>query len=94
MSCFDVRVQPTAFFGLRPGDANIISNAGGRVDADTIRSLIVLDSIAGVGTVIVVHHTDCGLTHVSDEELRMMLEEKAPQCTELIEGMKFGEIKE
>ena len=92
VSCFDVRVQPTAFFGLKPGDANVLNNAGGRVDSDAIRSLIVLDSIAGVGTVIVVHHTDCGLTHSTDEAIKKLLKDKAPLHAREIEGMKFGEI--
>ena len=40
-----------------PTEATVLSNAGGHVNADALRSLCVLDSIVGVGTVIVVHHT-------------------------------------
>lgn len=43
-----------------PTEAAVLSNAGGRVNADALRSIYVLDSIAGVGTVIVVHHTGNG----------------------------------
>lgn len=35
----------------------VLRNAGGRVDDGVIRSLVVLDGLLGVGTVIVVHHT-------------------------------------
>ena len=42
-------------------EAAIIANAGGRVDADVIRSIIGLDALAdakgGVTSVIVAHHT-------------------------------------
>lgn len=38
-------------------EVNVLNNAGGRIDSGAIRSIIVLDSIATVGTVIIVHHT-------------------------------------
>ena len=40
-----------------PTEAAVLSNAGGRVNADALRSIYTLDSMAGVGTVVVVHHT-------------------------------------
>ena len=58
-----------------------------------MRSLIVLDSIAGVGTVIIVHHTDCGLLHSTDEAIKEKLMKKAPQHANDVKDMKFGEIK-
>ncbi|MCJ1469412.1 hypothetical protein MMC07_008045 [Pseudocyphellaria aurata] len=61
---------------------------------DALRSLIVLDALAPIGTVIVVHHTDCGLTHLSDEGIRKALTEKVPSNAEEIKGMKFGAIKD
>lgn len=93
ISCIDVRVLREAFFGLQPGEATVLSNAGGRVNADALRSLYTLDSIAGVGTVVVVHHTDCGLTHTTDETVRMKLKERAgPEHDEEVDAMKFGAI--
>ena len=38
-------------------EAAVVSNAGDRVTADALQSIMVLDSFVGVGTVIVVHHT-------------------------------------
>ena len=38
-------------------EAFVLGNAGGRVDKDTIRTLTVLDSVAGIRTLMVVHHT-------------------------------------
>ena len=37
---------------------------------------------------------DCGLTHITDEEIRTKLKERAPEKASDIEGMKFGEITE
>lgn len=36
----------------------VLGNAGGRVNADALGSIMVLDCMAGVGTVMVVYHTD------------------------------------
>ena len=95
----------------------------------------MLDSLAGVGTVIVVHHTgnatrflktrtymqlcvhqshhtlcndmtadqyfvrmcrtDCGLGHVTDDELKLKLKERAgPEKENEVDAMKFGAITE
>lgn len=64
------------------------------MDGDAIRSLIVLDSIAGVSTVVVIHHTDCGLTHCLDGEIKEKLLKKAPQQSHEIAKMNFGEMTE
>ena len=89
ITCFDGRVDPRKYFDLQPGDAVIISNAGGRVNADALRSVIVLDDLLKVGTVIVVHHTDCGAMHTSNESIRARLKERAPEKAGEIDGMDF-----
>lgn len=73
----------------------MLANAGGRIDADTLRTLIVLDNVIGIKTVMVVHHTDCGLTHITDEKIRMQLKEKNPEMEGEVEKLTgwFGEIK-
>lgn len=53
----DSRVHPERMFNLDIGDAEIIRNAGGRVTADVIRSLLVAQELLGCDTVIVMHHT-------------------------------------
>ena len=64
------------------------------MNADVLRSLIVLDDLLVVGTVFVVHHTDCGLLHTSDESIRAKLKESAPEKGHEIDGMEFGLFKD
>ena len=64
------------------------------MNADVLRSLIVLDDLLVVGTVIVVHHTDCGLVHSSDESIRAKLKERAPEKAKEIDDMKFELFKD
>lgn len=94
ISCLDARADPHQFLGLQPGDALVIGNAGGRVNPDVLRSLIVLDDLLVVGTVIVVHHTDCGVLHTGDESIRAKLKERAPEKAKEIDGMGFGLFKD
>lgn len=70
VTCMDTRIEPLGMLGLRPGDAKITRNAGGRVTDDVLRSLILAVHMLEVRRVIVVHHTECALAGTTDEELR------------------------
>ena len=67
VTCMDARILPLEVFGLAPGDAHIIRNAGGRVSDDVVRSLLVSTHRLGVRHIAVVHHTACGMTELTDE---------------------------
>jgi carbonic anhydrase len=41
LTCMDARVDINALLGLRPGDAHVIRNAGGRVTSDALRALAI-----------------------------------------------------
>jgi carbonic anhydrase len=71
IACADHRTDPAHVLGLEPGEAVVLRNPGGRVTNDVLRSLLVLSTVAsidGLGSgfeIIVVHHTDCGLSRLS-----------------------------
>jgi carbonic anhydrase len=69
VTCMDARIDPLRAMGLELGEAHIIRNAGGRVTEDVLRSLAISVHLLAVRTVVVMHHTGCGLMHVSEEEL-------------------------
>jgi len=71
----------------------MVRNAGGRA-FDAIRTLAVLQTIGNPATIVVMHHTDCGMTHFHDAEVKKALVEMAPSEKASIEDMKFGEIKD
>ena len=70
VTCMDARIDVFAVLGLQLGDAHIIRNAGGRVTDDVLRSLALSSGTLGVDTVVLMHHTRCGLENVSDGQLR------------------------
>lgn len=72
VTCMDARIDVLAALGLHLGDAHVIRNAGGRVTDDVLRSLALSSHVLGVDTVVVMQHTGCGLSGVTDAELRRL----------------------
>ncbi|MGI8491788.1 MAG: beta-class carbonic anhydrase [Acidimicrobiales bacterium] len=70
LTCMDSRIEPLVMLGLRPGDAKILRNAGGRVTPDVLRSLVLATTYLGVTRVAVMHHTDCALARHDEAEIR------------------------
>lgn len=74
VTCMDTRLTELlpAAMGLKNGDVNIISNAGGIVAhplGETVRSLIVAIYELGITDIMVVGHTDCGARGLNPAEI-------------------------
>lgn len=74
VACMDSRMPVYQLLGLDYGDAHIIRNAGGVVTDDVIRSLVLSQRAMGTRSIVLLHHTDCGLTKISEDQLRQDLE--------------------
>jgi carbonic anhydrase len=79
LTCMDTRIDPARMFGLQPGDAHILRNAGGVVTDDVIRSLVLSQRALGTRHTVLVHHTDCGLQKITDDEFLADLERETGQ---------------
>ena len=66
-------------FGLRPGDVNIIRNAGGVASLDALRSLLLSRHVLGTHEIVVLGHTGCGLEGLDGDDLRARLERQTGQ---------------
>lgn len=73
VACMDARLDLFGLFGLETGDAHLIRNAGGIVTDDVIRSLAISQRKLGTRSVVLVHHTGCGMQTFTDDELRSEL---------------------
>src|SRR5690242_944590 len=73
VTCMDSRINPLGMLGLEPGDAKILRNAGARVTDDVLRTLVLAVHLLDVNRVMVVPHTDCRMTKVTDEEVHQEL---------------------
>jgi carbonic anhydrase len=69
VTCMDSRISPLGMLGLSEGDAKILRNAGARVTDDVLRTLVLAVHLLGVERVLLVAHTDCRMTKVSDADV-------------------------
>ncbi|MDX3078169.1 carbonic anhydrase [Streptomyces sp. MI02-7b] len=78
VACMDARIDLHAALGLELGDCHTIRNAGGVVTDDAIRSLTISQRALGTRSVVLVHHTGCGLESLT-EDFRHELEREVGQ---------------
>jgi carbonic anhydrase len=74
IGCADMRVDPTQVLGIKPGEAVVMRNIGGRVTPGLLEEFGLLGRIGEVAEtipggggefhLIVLHHTDCGSTRL------------------------------
>ncbi|MFB9375754.1 beta-class carbonic anhydrase [Kineococcus gynurae] len=69
LTCMDSRIDPLGLLGLEKGDAKILRNAGARVTDDVLRTLVLASYLLGVDRVLVLGHSDCGMTKNSDRDV-------------------------
>jgi carbonic anhydrase len=90
VTCMDARLDPAAFLGLAEGDAHVIRNAGGLVNDETIRSLVISHHLLGTEEAVVIGHTDCGMLTFTNDDLHNKL---GPE-SESIDFQPFPDVAE
>lgn len=68
VTCMDARLVPSRMLGLQEGDAHVIRNAGGRAQ-EALRSLVISQRLLGTTEVMVIHHADCGMLRISNDDV-------------------------
>jgi carbonic anhydrase len=75
IGCADMRVDPAHVLGIKPGEAVVMRNIGGRITPGLLEQLGMLGRIGEVVGVraggefhlIVLQHTNCGITYLAGE---------------------------
>lgn len=77
VTCMDSRIDPLAMIGLRPGDAKIFRNPGGRVTQAALEALVLGVHLLGVRRVLIVPHTKCAMASATEATLREQVSKSA-----------------
>ena len=75
LTCMDSRLDLFGALGLDLGQAHLIRNAGGIASDDAIRSILLSQRLLGTRSIMVIHHSRCGLETFEEESLQAELEE-------------------
>jgi carbonic anhydrase len=77
IGCADMRVDPAHVLGIKPGEAVVLRNIGGRVTPGLLEQLGLLGRIGEVAGeipggggefhIVVLQHTDCGMTRLASD---------------------------
>jgi carbonic anhydrase len=77
IGCADMRVDPAHVLGIKPGEAVVLRNIGGRITLGLLEQLRLLGRIGEVAGeipggggefhLLVLQHTDCGITRLAGD---------------------------
>jgi carbonic anhydrase len=70
VTCMDSRIDPLGMLGLKPGDAKIFRNPGGRVTEQALEALVLGVHLLNVQRILVVPHTRCAMTANTEAQLQ------------------------
>ncbi len=88
VACMDARLDLHAALGLDLGDCHTIRNAGGVVTDDVIRSLTISQRALGTRSVVLIHHSGCGLEGLSEDFRHDLEMEVGQRPTWAVEGFR------
>jgi len=81
IGCADMRADPAHVLGLKPGEAVVMRNIGGRITPGVLEQLGLLARIGEVAGevpggggefhIVVLQHTDCGITRLAGDPDRL-----------------------
>jgi carbonic anhydrase len=81
IGCADMRVDPADILGIKPGEAVVMRNIGGRITPGLLEELGLLGRIGEVAGeipggggefhIIVLQHTDCGITRLVGDPTKL-----------------------
>ena len=75
VTCMDSRIDPLGMLGLKPGDAKIFRNPGGRVNEPALEALVLAVHLLNVNRIVVIPHTRCAMAAQTEDELHAKINE-------------------
>lgn len=85
VTCMDSRIDPLNLLGMQPGDVKIIRNAGARVTADVLRTLVLATHLLDVNRVLVMPHTHCKMASGDEADIHALIKAQYGRDTRSVE---------
>lgn len=79
VTCMDSRIDPLRMVGLKPGDAKIFRNPGGRVTDAALEALVLGVHLLGVERILIIPHTRCAMSSNTEREVQLRVGKSAGQ---------------
>ncbi|PTB63318.1 carbonic anhydrase [Trichoderma citrinoviride] len=93
LTCMDARLDPAKFLGLEEGHAHVCRNAGGRA-AEALRSVIISQQALGTREIVVIHHTDCGMLIIKEDEFREAVKKNTGEDVSHVAFLTIKDLQE
>jgi carbonic anhydrase len=81
VACLDSRCNPYDIFNLTIAEAIVARNPGGRVWS-ALNDIVALDARFGIQQLVLLQHTDCGTSHLTEELVHERIAEAAEPTTD------------
>lgn len=72
-------------------EAAILRNVGGQVKP-LLNDILALDNLLAFTQIIIIHHTDCGTTHFTNEQVRDVVGTRDPEVD--VKNVDYGAIND
>lgn len=77
LTCMDSRIIPHQILGLDLGDVKVIRNAGGQLNSEVEKDIILASHLLNCKRILVMPHTKCAMASVDIEEVRAKVAEQS-----------------
>ncbi|KAI1263720.1 carbonic anhydrase [Xylariaceae sp. FL1019] len=93
LCCADGRLNPLELFDLGAADAVVIRNIG-CVLSRLIEDFLVIDQLVQINEVLIISHTDCGLTHATDDGVHTSMKSRVRGHDEEFDKIAVGSFRD
>lgn len=75
LTCMDSRIIPHQIFNLDIGDVKVVRNAGGQLNPEVEKDIVLASHILNCHTILIMPHTKCAMASMPLADVRTRLED-------------------
>ena len=77
LTCMDSRIIPHQVLGLDIGDVKVIRNAGGQLNPEVEKDLVLASHLLEVDRILIMPHTRCAMASAGIDDVRAVVAEQS-----------------